>query len=201
MNQEQLSAQELVAQKRLVEIEIRRLEAEQRRLAQLDARILPHELKEVPQAKLSFIQKIRKYFDKRRNSVKRYIVRGIRPTGAPSYDPQACTLTSDTINYEVYDKLTRQRGEVIEPELGDTAESLASLMSQQACDHEYARVIVHPIVGPVRRDVLELLRNNPTLYPMYEYREANIVNEDKKDLDSRSIIYKHGGRSHYTKPV
>ena len=79
----------------------------------------------------------------------------------------------------------------------NTAKDIASLISCAACDHEYPRVIVYPIEGVLRQQVLEILKD-PIMYPMYEYKKANIVSDD--NLDSRTIIYKYA-YIHSNKPI
>lgn len=171
------------------------------RLQALDARILPTEWKQ-SQRKLSTWERLKLKAStlKERLRNKKYIIKGIRPAGAPTYNPYEGGMSvSDGPHPDYYAAMVRERGEVIKPLPDDSPELIAELISQAACDHEFRRVIVYPIQGEVRRRVLELVQNKPERYPMYEYAEANIVNND--DLNSQTIIYKYAGQSHFTKPV
>ena len=134
----------------------------------------------------------------------------ISAAGAPTYDPSEGRMIESQPNQDAYEKFVRYQGEVIEPLPEDTAEEIASMMSCAACDHEFPRVIVYPISGELRQNVLKLLttkkivevngiRNETPLYPMYEYFPANIVDNDS--LDSQSIIYKYAGQTHECKPI
>jgi hypothetical protein len=110
----------------------------------------------------------------------------IKPTGVYSWQNNGPTISDPS---EVYEKLVRERKEIIEPLPTDTAEDLASLMSCAACDLEFPRVIVYPVEGQLRQDVINLLINQKHLYPMYEYLPANVITDN--DLDSKSIIFKY----------
>lgn len=123
----------------------------------------------------------------------------VRPVGAPTFSHSEAQMVSSDGNLDVYEKLVRERKEVITPWSEDTAEDLASLMSQAACDREFARVIVYPIEHDLRIQVLQILESNPRVFPMYEYLPANIVAND--DLNSKTIIYKFGGRTHRDKLI
>ena len=123
----------------------------------------------------------------------------INMAGVPTFDREEGRMIESQQNPDAYEKLVRVQGEVIAPMPYETAEDIASLISCAACDHEYARVIVYPINPEMRKKVLELVEKDHINYPMYEYLSANIVAND--DLNAKTIIYKHGGRSHYTKPV
>jgi len=115
-------------------------------------------------------------------------------------DPEGNISLASEANTIAYEKMVRQQGEVIEPLLYETAEDIAVLISNAACDHEYPRIIVYPVDSEKRSKVLELIRENENdLYPMYEYLPANVVNDD--DLNSKTIIYKYGGKSHICKSV
>jgi hypothetical protein len=165
----------------------------------MDDRILPSELKQRKLSKWELL-KLKAVALKDRLRNKKYIVKGIRPAGAPTYNPhERGMVASDGPHPDYYAAMVRERGEVIKPLPDDTPEAIAELMSQAACDHEFRRVIVYPVQGEVRRQVLELVKNRPERYPMYEYAEANITNND--DLNSQTIIYKYAGQSHFTKPV
>lgn len=168
----------------------------------MDQMILPSDLKMELQP-VSFLSKIgnwfKKIFWKVTKSKKALIVRGIKPVGAPSYDPIEGRMVTEEQNPDAYMSFVKPRGEVIEPVLGDTPESIAERISQAACDREFARIIVYPVVGPIRKEVLDLVSNDPKKFPLYEYRSANIVNDD--NLDARTIIYKHAGPSHASKPI
>jgi hypothetical protein len=120
-------------------------------------------------------------------------------TGVPTFDREEGRMVESVQNTDAYEKLVRVQGEVIAPMPYDTAEDIASLMSCAACDHEFSRVIVYPVTPELRTKVLELIENDHINYPMYEYMAANIVSND--DLNAQTIIYKHAGRTHYTKPV
>ena len=168
-------------------------------MAKYDATILPQELK--PQ-KISKWQQLKNNliatFDKRR--VRKYIVRNVgRPLGAPTYNPlEGGMVTTETVHPDYLAAMLKPRGEVIVPLEETTPEEICELMSQAACDHEFLRVIVYPIEGDRRQKVMKIIKDTKT-YPMYEYLEANITNND--DLDSKTIIYKYGGQSHVSKPV
>lgn len=123
----------------------------------------------------------------------------VRPVGAPTFSHSDGQMIPSEGNQEIYEKLVRERKEVITPYTEDTAEELASLMSQAACDREFARVIVYPVEHDIRVQVLQILENNPRDFPMYEYLPANIVAND--DLNSKTIIYKFGGRTHRDKLI
>jgi hypothetical protein len=134
------------------------------------------------------------------DNTKKYVVPGIKPAGAPTYNPlEGGMVVTEGPHPDYYNAMVRERGEVITPGLEDTEENIAELMSQAACDHEFPRVIVYPIQGEKRKKVMDLVRNDPKRYPMFEYLEANIVGND--DLNYQSIIYKYAGRSHFTKPI
>lgn len=177
-------------------------ELEQQRLAKIDARILPPELKEQPQSwRITLKGKVQSFFRKiTGDSTKKYVVKGIRPAGAPTYRPDE-GLVETSPDPEAYNALVRQRGEVFSPVPENTPEEICERMSQAATDHEFERVIVYPIQGEKRKAVLDLLESEEgkIRYPMFEYMSANIVNND--DLNSQSIIYKYSGRSHFTKPI
>jgi hypothetical protein len=181
------------------QLEAKKVLEEERRLEIMDQKILPIELKELhpKKSKVTVIQYLKRFLSK--GKTKRKLNYKIRPIAVASYDPRDGSVESSPINYEVYNKLTRSTGEVIEPQLGDTAETIASYVSAAAVDHAYPRIIVYPIVGPVRREVVQLIMDNPRLYPLFEYREANITNDDS--LNSRTLIFKYGGQTHYSKPV
>jgi hypothetical protein len=176
-------------------------ELEQRRLAKIDAKILPPELKEKPK---TWKQVLREYFlywwYRITNSKKKYIWKGITPQGAPTYDPRVGFIET-TPDPTAYEALVRPRGEVYSPRDQDTPADICERMSQAATDHEFERVIVYPIEGDRRKAVLKLLESEEgqKLYPMFEYLPANIVGNDA--LNHQSIIYKYGGRSHFTKPI
>jgi len=128
----------------------------------------------------------------------------ITPTGVPTWhrdsDRSECGMVETEPNQEVYSRMVRVQGEVIEPLPDDTPEDLASLISCAACDHEFSRVIVYPICQEMRKQVMDLIvGNKDNLYPMYEYRLANIIAND--DLDSKTLIYKYGGKTHFAKPI
>lgn len=173
---------------------------EQKRLQKLDERILPPELKLPKLSKWQFLKNKAAATIERMRIKKKYILKNIgRPLGAPTYSPlEGGMIVTEQPHPDYYSAMVRERGEVIKPLPEDTPEIIAELVSQAACDHEFRRVIVHPIKGVDRVRVLELLQNDEK-YPMYEYREANIVNND--DLNSETIIYKYGGQSHFSKPV
>lgn len=177
------------------------IEQEQQRLAKIDAKILPPELKEKPKTwKQVLKEKAQAAYYRLRNSKKRYIVKGIRPAGAPTYRPDE-GLVETGPDPDAYNALVRQRGEVITPLEESTAEEICELMSQAATDHEFERVIVYPIQGEKRKKILELLESEEGIirYPMFEYRPANIIGNDSLDL--QSIIFKYSGKSHFTKPI
>jgi hypothetical protein len=106
---------------------------------------------------------------------------------------------------DAYDRMVRLSKEVITPLPNDTPEDLASLMSQAACDREFARVIVYPIDYELRKKVEELLhstkqvivkdaQNNDVttivnLYPMFEFLPASIISNE--ELNSKTLIYKY----------
>jgi hypothetical protein len=141
-------------------------------------------------------KRVRRIFNK---DVVDYDLVKVRPVGAPTFSHSDAQMIPTEGNQEVYEKLVRERKEVITPSSDDTAEDLASLMSQAACDREFPRVIVYPVEHERRVKVLEILEGNKRDFPMYEYLPANIVNND--DLDSKTIIYKFGGRTHRDKLI
>ncbi len=178
-------------------------EQEQKRLARIDAKILPLELKELPKKK-TWLDKLKSRYYRWKNSKKKYIIPDVgRAYAAVTFDPRSGEILdmADSIHPDYMTALTKPRGEVIEPGIGDSVEDICGLMSQAACDHEFARVIVYPIPGEIRKQVLNTLESSEgrIRYPMYEYRPANLVNND--DLDSRSIIYKYYKQSHVCKPI
>lgn len=173
---------------------------EQQRLKEIDSKILPQELKPVKKTLwriiLDFFLTLYWKFGRR----KRYLIKDIKPVGAPTYRPSE-GLVETPPDPEAYKAFVRERGEVITPLPSDSVEDICELMSQAATDREFERVIVYPIQGEKRRQVLELLESpeGKRRYPMFEYFPANIVNND--DLNAKSIIYKYREKSHYSKPI
>jgi hypothetical protein len=163
----------------------------------LDEKILPLELKYKPSLWEQIKNKI--YGLTQRFKQRKYLLHNVgKPLGAPTFSfLEGGMVTGEQPHPEYIAAMVRLTGEVITPALEDTPESLASLVSQAACDHEYPRVIVYPISGKTRVEVMDLLQD-AARYPTYEYREANIVGND--DLDSQTIIYKHAKKSHVCKP-
>lgn len=156
--------------------------------------------KEFQEIRLTWLETLKIKFAawREKRKVRKYLKKGITPAGAPTWDRESKTWSTSEAG-AAYSAIIRPRSEVIAPAPDDTAEILAGLISQAACDHEFPRVIVYPIGAPLKQCVLELLAANPERYPMFEYRPANIITNH--DLDSNSIIYKYGGRTHFTKPV
>jgi hypothetical protein len=142
---------------------------------------------------------------------KRKIYTTIKPVGAPTVDPQTGLLIESQPNeYAVAAFVTQVASEIITPSVEDTAHNICEKMSQAATDHEFNRIIVHPIQGELRREVLEILKNDApsigidghektSMYPMYEYLPANIVNDH--DLDSKTIIFKYANIHQGIKPI
>ncbi len=174
------------------------LTREQKILQKLDEKILPQELKYKP----SLWEKIKNkvYGLKFKFSKRKYVPNVGKPLGAPTFSYlEGGMVLTEMPHPDYVEAMVRKTGEVITPNSQDTPEILAGLASQSACDMEYGRVIIYPIQGESRKKVLELLQNEPYRYPMYEYLEANIVGND--DLDSQTIIYRYGGKSHDCKPI
>jgi hypothetical protein len=126
----------------------------------------------------------------------------------PTWDPKQGELEVP-VNSDAYEKLVREHKEVIEPVPTDTPETLASLMSQAACDREFPRVIVYPIDYEMRKKVEALLNSTIEVtkdgvttrvspYPMYEYLPASIISNE--ELNSKTLIYKYK-RSHNAKII
>jgi len=130
-----------------------------------------------------------------RFKTRKYILPDVgRPLGSPTFNSnEGGMVATEQPHPDYYNAMVKPSGEVITPTSEQTAEEIASLISQAACDREFPRVIVYPITGERRKDVLRLLYNQER-YPLYEYLEANIIGND--DLDLNSIIFKYGGKTH-----
>jgi hypothetical protein len=123
----------------------------------------------------------------------------VSPIGAPTYNIREGRMVDSLANPDVLQMLVRTQGECIVPNDYDTIEDLAGMISNAACDHEFPRIIMYPIDSIRRTKVLDLIKKDHINYPMYEYLEANIVGND--DLNSKTIIYKYGGKTHHVKPI
>lgn len=141
------------------------------------------------------------YYKFKTDSVKKYIRHGIKPIGAPCFDPYEGMMVTREPNEAAHTLFVKPPSEVIEPGADDLVDDICSSMSQAACDREYPRVIVYPIESIKRTAILRKLASEKgkILFPMYEYFPANITNDD--DLDAKSIVFKYSGPSHYTKPI
>lgn len=139
----------------------------------------------------------------------KYLVKIKGTVPVPSFNPllakeSGMGLIQSASNPEVETLLVRQNNEVIGIKDLDgtnfTAEQICERMSQAAADIEFPRVIVYPISGELRKKVLDIMDTyeGKRKYPMFEYKNANITNND--DLNSRTILYKYV-RSEVYKPI
>ena len=140
-----------------------------------------------------------KLFRKLRRFFKHSKLIQVTPVGAPTYDINEGRMVDSFANPDALEKMVRVQGEVIAPADYDTPIDIAGMMSSAACDHEFPRVIIYPIDYDRRVKVLELLETDHINYPMYEYLPANVVGND--DLNSKTIIYKYGRKTHHVKPI
>jgi hypothetical protein len=125
----------------------------------------------------------------------------VTPKGIKSFDPiTGLTIVRDEVSPEALQGFFKDRGEVIDPTTKESVQEICWLMSQAACDREFERVIVHPINGERRKEVLDTLQTEygKIAYPMYDYWPANITNNN--DLNSTTIIYKYK-QSDRNKPI
>lgn len=134
----------------------------------------------------------------------------IKLEGAPWFNPITGEYSKGEMNSAARDAILQPRGEVIVPTPEDTPYTLCEKMSQAATDHEFERIIVYPIQGEFRWQVLEILKTDapgigiegketPVKYPMYEYMPANIMNDT--DLDSKTIIFKYSNIHQGNRPI